>query len=211
MQRTNAVQARHVCQCTRHPQAAMHDARRPAPALHGLGQQLSALLVQHTVTLYIVGAESGIGGLLPVPLARAAALYAHAYRLGRLAWREIDPARFGRRQGYLQIHSIQQGTGELVPVCLDHVGRTPAVLPFVPQPPARTGVHGGHQLEGRGEGQGAGGPCNGDAAGFQRFTQRLQDPALELGQFVQKKHTVVSQADFPRPGIATSTVRFINK
>lgn len=204
MQRADAVLLRQVRQGARHAQAAMHDTRRPAPALHGLAQQFSAVVVQRTVLLYLISPKPGIGGFLPPPLPLAAALHAHPDGLGGFALRKVHPARLRRRQGYLQIHPVQQGTGQLVAIGLDHVGGAPAILLFMSQPPARTGIHGRHQLEGGGKRQRARRAGYGYAAGFQRFAQRLKNPTLEFGQLVKEKHAVVRQADFPRPGVSAS-------
>jgi hypothetical protein len=40
-----------------------------------------------------------------------------------------------------------------------------------------------------------------DVAAFQGFAQGLQDPAVELGQFVEEQHAVVGQGNLPGPGL----------
>lgn len=58
---------------------------------------------------------------------------------------------------------------------------------------AWAGVHGGDQLEVRGE---VGMPCgarDGDVAGLHRFAQHVQYAALELWQLVQEQHAAMRQ------------------
>ena len=65
---------------------------------------------------------------------------------------------------------------------------------------AGAGVHGGDELEARGEVAFHRGAADGDVAVFQRFAQHFEDAAVEFGQFVEKEDAVVGKADFARFG-----------
>jgi hypothetical protein len=59
--------------------------------------------------------------------------------------------------------------------------------------PAGAGVHGGNELKARRELSALRCARNGDASGLQRFAQRFERGARELGQLVQEQHPVVRQ------------------
>lgn len=99
--------------------------------------------------------------------------------------------------GDVQVDAVQQRAGELSPVALDLLRGAPAAAAGVPEKAARAGVHGGDQLEARRKTHGVAGPGDDDMPALQRLAQHLQDLAIELGQLIQKKHTVVRQGDFP--------------
>src|SRR5690554_236916 len=59
-------------------------------------------------------------------------------------------------------------------------------------------VTGRHELEARGQAQGAAGARDAHEALFQRLAQRFQHGAAELGQFVEEEDAVMRQADLAR-------------
>ncbi len=65
-------------------------------------------------------------------------------------------------------------------------------------PAARAGVHGGDQLKIGGEGERAAGARDGDDVVFERLAHDFQGSLGELGEFIEKQHAAVGQADFAR-------------
>src|SRR5690554_7297855 len=68
----------------------------------------------------------------------------------------------------------------------------------------RARVHGTNNLKAGRKGDLTSGAANGYLSGFHRLPQHFQHPALELWQFVQEKHTTMSQRNFTRPGTAAA-------
>ena len=101
---------------------------------------------------------------------------------------------------HLEVDAVQQRPGDAGAILLNLLGGAGAGPPSVAVIAAEAGIHRGHQHEAGREGDGAGGPGDGDHAVFQGLAQHLQGGALEFRQFVQEEDAVVGQAHLPRPG-----------
>ena len=99
----------------------------------------------------------------------------------------------------MDVDAVQQGSGNPGPVAL-HLGRCTGIPGGDRKEPAGTGIHGRHQHEAGGIGQGGGGPGDGHPPVFQGLAQHFQDILPKFGQLVQEEHAVVGQADFAGPG-----------
>ena len=104
----------------------------------------------------------------------------------------------GRRSQYrdMQIDSIQQWPGHLVAIGNDSIATATTVRFLITEVTARTRVHCGDELESRREvGMGAR-PGDTHRTSLERFPQRLENRAIELGQLVHEQHAIVSPRDF---------------
>ena len=68
-----------------------------------------------------------------------------------------------------------------------------------------TGIHRGHQHEVTGKFEGHRCPGDGQPAVFKRLSQKFQYRPWKFRKFIQKKHPVVGQLNFPRSGDAASS------
>ena len=83
-------------------------------------------------------------------------------------------------------------------------GVAPAFALGVAVVAAGTRVHGGDEQESGREGHAAGGAGDGDLAVLQGLAHHFQGGAVEFGEFVQKKDTVVGDGDFARGGMGAA-------
>ena len=95
----------------------------------------------------------------------------------------------------------RQRPGDFLAVTCDLVGGVAAGAFGVAVVAAGAGVHGGDELEARGEVAFHRGAADGDVAVFQRFAQHFEDAAVEFGQFVEEEDAVVGEADSPGLGM----------
>ena len=131
--------------------------------------------------------------LLPIPCA----LNAFSNNGGRFPFFfSGQSAVFNGRHLDVQINAVQQRAGYFRLILANLLRRTPAGARPIAKIAAGTGIHGGHQHEFCRKTNAHGRPRNGDGSLLQRLTKRFQRVSFEFRQFVQKKHTQVSQADF---------------
>ena len=102
----------------------------------------------------------------------------------------------------MQVDAVQQAR-DAARVARHLVRRAGAGAP-VPAPAAGARVHGRDQLEAGRKARRAHGPRDQHPAGFQRLAQRFQRAPVEFGQFIQKQHAVMRQADLSRPGMGAA-------
>ena len=105
-----------------------------------------------------------------------------------------------RRHLDVHVDAVQQGAGNAAHVALHLAFRAGAAAGGVAVPPTAAGVHGAHQHEPAGQGQGPGYPGDGHHPILQRLAQSLQGGFVELRQLIQKEDAVVGQGDLPGPG-----------
>lgn len=98
----------------------------------------------------------------------------------------------------MDIYAVDQGSGNPFLITGDGGRGAGALLNRVAEKAAGAGVHGGYQHEIGGKGEGALGPADGDGFILQRLAEHLQDPAAELGEFIQEKDSPVGKGNFPR-------------
>ena len=104
----------------------------------------------------------------------------------------------------LQVDAIEQRPGKPGPVALDHGRRAAATVLGIALVTAGTGIHRCHQHERRRIGQALRCATDADLAILERLPQHLQDILLELGQFIEEQHPVVSQRHLARPGMSAA-------
>ena len=98
-----------------------------------------------------------------------------------------------RRNFDVDVDAIEQGSGNLGHVALDHRRRAHALPRFVVEVSARAGIHRGRQHEARRKAERHGGAGDGDLAVFQRLAKHLQHIAGEFRQLVQKEQAIVGE------------------
>ena len=103
---------------------------------------------------------------------------------------------FHRRHLDVDIDTVEQWAGDLAHVALDLRSRTPAFLGSISVETAGAGVHRAHQHQVRRKGEGHVCTGEGDAALFKRLTQKLQNIAIEFGQFIEEQNPIVGEAYF---------------
>lgn len=94
-----------------------------------------------------------------------------------------------------EVDAVEEGAGQAGQVAVDLVGRAVAAAGGRTVETAGAGVHRGDELE---AGREFGTPRrarNADPAGLQRFAQRFEHAAIELGQLVEEEHSVVGERD----------------
>ena len=180
------------------PPATSGAARGPsAQAAHGLQQQLPPALVQRAMAVQFRAGQGRVGLVLTFQLPPTAGQDPLTHRrrglpggpssssgppaagadAGRCGPAGRDAARVAR-------HLVRRAGA----------GRTGA------RASRRARVHGRDQLEAGRKARRAHGPRDQHPAGFQRLAQRFQRAPVEFGQFIQKQHAVMRQADLSRPG-----------
>ena len=99
---------------------------------------------------------------------------------------------------HMQVDSVEQRARNSGSVLLNLKRAASADVMPVPEMPAGTRVHGRNQNEIRRKNETPGGAADGNRPVLQRLAQHFQNIALEFRQFIEEKHTVVREADFPR-------------
>lgn len=114
-----------------------------------------------------------------------------------------------RHAGHLdmQVDAVEQRTGEAGAVALQHRRGAGAFAQAVAEETAVAGIHCRHQHEIGGIGKAGGGATDADLAVFERLAQHFQHIFFELGELIQKKDAVVSEADFAGAGIGAADKR----
>src|SRR5712691_1051361 len=150
-------------------------------------QQRARLVLDGAEPLDVAGAEPGVVLALAFELPSARTFDALPDLRGAFASAHLHDLVFAQR-GHLDldIDPIQQRSREPAAVARDLVGRAAAPAAKMARYPARTGIHCADQLEARRIFGLAGGPRDGNAAGFERLAQRFEHSAIELRQLVQK-------------------------
>ena len=101
----------------------------------------------------------------------------------------------------MDVDAVEKRTRNAIAVALDLAGRASALTLRIAEETARAGVHRGNEDEVGRECHGARSAADRDPAVLERLAQHFERGAFELGEFVQKKHAVVRDADFTGRGI----------
>lgn len=102
------------------------------------------------------------------------------------------------RYRQVQVDPVEQWAGQLVAVALDLFRAAATAAGRVAQIAAGTWIHRRDQLEACWEANPVLGACDHDLARLQRLSQHLEDPPLELWQFVKEQHAMVGESDLAR-------------
>src|SRR5712692_9192486 len=155
-------------------------------------QQRARLVLSDAESLHLSRAEPGVVLALAFELPSARPFDALPDLRRAFASACLHELVFAQRGHFdLDIDTIEQRSREPAAVARNLVGRAAALAAEMSQIPARARIHCADQLEARRILGLAGGARAGDAAGFERFAQRFEHPAVELRQLVQKQHAVV--------------------
>src|SRR6185369_7670581 len=98
----------------------------------------------------------------------------------------------------VQIDAIEQRAGDALTITLHLHGPAPAFALEIAEVTARTGIHCGHQHELGWKRDTPRRARHSDLPILERLTHHFQCRSFELRQFIQKKHTVVSDTYFAR-------------
>jgi uncharacterized protein YeaO (DUF488 family) len=101
----------------------------------------------------------------------------------------------------MEIDAIEQRPGDTRLIIGGTARRAAAGAAGVAQITAFAGVHRRDELDPRGKGNVAVGARHRDLAGLQRLAQRIEHRALEFGQFVEKQHAEMREADLARANL----------
>src|ERR1700739_2969968 len=97
---------------------------------------------------------------------------------------------------YMDIDSVEQRTGDLGDIALDHGRRAHALARFVVEISTGAGIHGGREHEARRKAERHGGAGDGDVVVFERLAHDFEHVARKLRQFVEEEKSVVGQGNF---------------
>ncbi len=97
----------------------------------------------------------------------------------------------------LDVHPVQQRSGQPREVAPPLQGRAGALQSPATGLAARAGVGCQNELEGGWVAGPSSHTVNGDRPGLQGLTQTVQDPGTELGGLVEEQHAAVGQGDVP--------------
>ena len=187
----------------RHPQRPVQHAGRAAQAAHGLQQQLPPALVQRAMAVQFRAGQGRVGLVLTFQLPPTAGQDPLTHRRRGLPGgpsSSSGPPAAGADAGRCGPARARDAAR----VARHLVRRAGAGPHRVPAPAAGARVHGRDQLEAGRKARRAHGPRDQHPAGFQRLAQRFQRAPVEFGQFIQKQHAVMRQADLSRPGMGAA-------
>lgn len=175
-----------------HAEDAVVAAARQAQPVEGPLHQLLPGGIQLTILPDHGGGHIGVAGdagTLVAPLLRLSGGVDPAADLLR-ALRLLLAAHglvLHRRHLYVHIDAVQQGAGDAAQVALHLTVRAGAAAGGMAEPAAPAGIHGAHQHEPAGQGQGTGGTGDSHHTVLQRLAQGLQRRLVKLRQLVQKQ------------------------
>jgi hypothetical protein len=95
----------------------------------------------------------------------------------------------------VEVDAIEERTGNPAAIPFDEVRRAPTGVTGIPEVTTRTGIHGGHESETRGESKARPRADDGYLAVFEGLAKRFESVPAKFRQFVEKEDSVVSQAD----------------
>ena len=104
----------------------------------------------------------------------------------------------GPAERHDQVEAVEQRSGDAAPVA-GPGGGAAAAGAFVDAFAAGAGIHGGHEEEGRGEGDGPAGAADPDDPFLERLAQRLERGDRELAELVEEQDAVGGQAHLAGP------------
>ena len=173
-------------------------------ALHGELQHLQSLLVGFGILVYhalghlrIAVYEFAV--LIALLLYLTGTYNALAYVLALLALLRLRDITEGhRRDLYLQVDAVHEGSADAAHVALYLSRRTHTVVGGVAMIAARTWVHGCNKHERARELQCVFGTRDCYLAVFQRLAEQLQCCLVKLGQLVKEEHSIMGKAYLSR-------------
>ena len=187
-------------------------AGREAEAVGDHLQQFVSGLVHRTELADVAGLHLAVGvqaeGFQPLPLQLPGGFDPGADGGGGFAVDGIGEILVRHPGNFdMQVDAVEQRTGEAGAVALQHRRGAGAFAQAVAEKTAVAGIHRCHQHEIGGIGETGSGAADADLAVFEGLAQHFQHIFFELGELIQKKDAVVSEADFAGAGIGAADKR----